>query len=142
MSKFQLARPGHRCQENLFLLKSLMAISEKYNEVLICQFMDLEKFFDKENLKDVLLEAKRNSITVKEYRLLYQMNKKRMIRVVTPVGESEEEEVEEGLGQGGLDSAILSSNSIGNGLEDLFAESSHEIYYENLRRSLGVTKMI
>ena len=133
MSSFQMARPGHRCQENLFILKSLMAINEKYDQMIICQFMDLEKFFDKEVLIDVLLEAKRNQITNKEYRLLYQLNKKREIRVITPVGESEEESVDEGLGQGGLESAILSSNSIANGLDDFFKESSSEIYYQNLR---------
>ena len=57
MPKFQLAREGHRSQEGIFLLKSLMALKEKYNDVMICQFMDLETFFDKEVLKDVLVEA-------------------------------------------------------------------------------------
>ena len=114
-------------------LKSIMAYNEKYKKAIICQFMDYEKFFDKEKLTDVLLEAKRSSISNKEYRLLYQLNKKRVISVVTPVGESEEEEVAEGLGQGGLESAILSSNSIGNGLDDFFRASNRELYYEDVR---------
>ena len=57
MSVFQTAKPGHRCQENLFILKSMMAINEKHDEVLIAQSMDLEKFFDKEQLLDVLNDA-------------------------------------------------------------------------------------
>ena len=111
MSKFQFSRPGHRCQENLFIVKSLMAFGEKYNSSFICQFMDLETFFDTEKLTDVLIEAKRNDITNKEYRLLYRLNEKRVISVLTPVGESEEVELDEGLGRGGLECAILSSNS-------------------------------
>ena len=64
---------------------------------------------------------------------MYNLNQKRIISVVTPVGESQEEEVSEGLAQGGLESAILSSNSIGNGLEDFFRESSKELFYEEIR---------
>ena len=50
------------------------------------------------------------------------MNKKRLIKVDTPFGETKEEEVKEGMGQGGLDSTILSAASISNGVEDFFGE--------------------
>ena len=60
------------------------------------------------------------------------MNKKRKITVVTPVGESKEEEVNEGLGQGGLDSAILSASSVSKGLEDFFHDSVYESWYREL----------
>ena len=99
---------------------------------MICQMMDFEKFFDSEILIDVLLEASRHKITNKAYRLLYMMNKKRKITVVTPVGESKEEEVDEGLGQGGLDSAILSASSVSKGLEDFFHDSVYESWYREL----------
>ena len=56
-----------------------------------------------------------------------------MIKVDTPFGETKEEEVKEGMGQGGLDSAILSAASISNGVEDFFGRSEEEILYENLR---------
>ena len=48
------------------------------NEVLIAQSMDLEFIFDKEQLPDVLNEAHKNEVKGKTYRLLYEMNKKRM----------------------------------------------------------------
>ena len=111
----------------------MMIMKEKYGRILILQFMDLEKFFDSEVLSDVLCEAWRNQVRNKPYRLLFEMNRKRMIKVQTAVGDSEEEEVAEGLGQGGLDSAILSAGSIGNGTEDFFGRSEQEIYYEDLR---------
>ena len=110
-----------------------MIINEKHNEVLIAQTMDLEKFFDKEQLLDVLNEAYKNKVKGKPYRLLYQLNKKRVIKVVTAVGESDEEEVGEGLGQGTLESAILSAGSISNGLEDFFNESPYELNYLGAR---------
>ena len=103
----------------------MMKYREIYDEILILQSMDLAKFFDKEALVDVLAEAKTNKINIKEYKLLYNLNKTRRIRVVTAVGESEEREVSEGLGQGGLDSGILSSGSIGGGLACFFDESPY-----------------
>ena len=45
MGEFQSSKPGHRPQENLYILKSLMSLKEKYKEPLILQLMDLEKFF-------------------------------------------------------------------------------------------------
>ena len=82
--------------------------------------MDLEKFFDSKDLVDVLGKARRNHIPMKSYKLLYKMNQRRKITKVTPVGESKEENVNEGLGQGGMDSTIMSSASVTNGLDDFF----------------------
>ena len=53
--------------------------------------------------------------------------------VQTPVGGIEEEEVTEGEGHGGLDSATLSAVSISNGTDNYFGTSEHEIYYQNIR---------
>ena len=72
-----MAKPGHRPQENLFIIKSIMAIHEKYDEPLLLQLMDLEKFFDKEALVDILGEAYNNNVKDKEYRLLYNLDKKK-----------------------------------------------------------------
>ena len=74
MSEFQTAKAGHRPQENLFVIKSLMELSEKYNEILILQLIDIEKYFDKEVLVDVLDSAHSNNIGPKEYKLLYKLN--------------------------------------------------------------------
>ena len=77
MSEFQTCKPGHRSQENLYIFKSLMSLNERYNEIMILQMMDLEKFFDFENLVDVLEAAHNNEVTDKEYLLLYKMNERR-----------------------------------------------------------------
>ena len=69
----------------------------------------------------------------KVYRLLYKLNEKCVIRVKTPVGETCEEVRDEGLGQGGIESGILSAASIGQGVAQFFQDSVHEILYGNVR---------
>ena len=133
MSEFQMAKPGHRPQENLFILKSIMVLHERYEEPLLLQLMDLEKFFDKECLVDVLGAAYKNQIRAKDYRLLYKLNQKRKIKVITPVGESNPEEIDEGLSQGTLDSSILSAGSIDGGLNGFFEDSSYELFYFEIK---------
>ena len=43
-----------------------------------------------------------------------------MIKVITTFGELEEEEINEGVGQGNLEAAIISSSSLGKGVEEFF----------------------
>ena len=58
MSKFQLGtKKGHRSQEHIYVLISLMKYAEIYNEGLIVNLYDISKFFDKEVIPDVLGEA-------------------------------------------------------------------------------------
>ena len=61
------------------------------------------------------------------------MNEKRVIKIITPVGESEEDEVKEGVGQGNLESAIISSSSLGKGVEEYFSSSQWESSYGRVR---------
>ena len=106
-----------------------MAVTEKYNDVLILQLMDIEKYFDKEILTDVLEAAHNNNVTGKEYRLLYKLNERHEITVLTPVGESNPEEISEGLSQGTLESGPLSAGSADRGLNIFFSDSPYEIFY-------------
>ena len=66
------------------------------------------------------------------------MNKRREIKVVTAVGESKAEEVDEGLSQGTLESGPLSAASTDSGLTTFFKESTQEIYYNNEVRLQGM----
>ena len=56
------------------------------------------------------------------YRLLYNLNKNTKIKVRTPVGDSEWAEIGPALGQGGIESAVISSVSLDNGFKDYFPE--------------------
>ena len=47
-------QPGHRSQEHLFTVKSIIAKNTEDGKVLIGGVHDISKFFDKEVLSDVL----------------------------------------------------------------------------------------
>ena len=94
---------------------------------------DVSKFFDIENLRDVMMEVHRNGIRGKLYRLLYNMNKNTRICVQTPVGCSEEADTGETVGQGTLEGAVISSVSLDKGVEDFFKDSEFEIGYAGLQ---------
>ena len=50
MSKFQIgAKPGHRAQEHLFTIKSVISFFTNYDKAVILSTWDISKFFDREN---------------------------------------------------------------------------------------------
>ena len=57
ISKFQIgAIAGHRAQEHLFTIKSVIAYHKHLNQGLILCLYDISKYFDKEHLKDCMVE--------------------------------------------------------------------------------------
>ena len=134
MSKFQIgSKSGHRPEENVFVMTSFLIMCEKYKKCVILQLMDYSKLFDRESLKDCLSEIYRNEVKGKLYRLFYQMNKKNVIQVKTPVGVSETADTNEGLGQGGIESVFLSAVSLDGGSSDMFKDSSQEVFYGDIK---------
>ena len=88
-SKFQIgAMPGHRPQEHLFVLKSIIALYIYLNIPLILQGFDVSKFFDKESLLDALNALYEAGIRGKTYRLFFELNKNSKIRIKACVGTS------------------------------------------------------
>ena len=75
-------------------------------------------------------EAYRSGVKGKAYRLLFQLNKETNIKVRTPLGETEESNTGAGLGQGTVEGAVLSSNSLDKGVQDNFIESENVYYGE------------
>ena len=134
LSPFQIgAVPGHRAQEHLFSIKSFLALVEKRNEAVGLQLVDISKMFDREALVDVLDELYKSNVREKLYNLIYEMNRDVRIKVRTPVGDSDVETVGETVTQGSLEGAVISTNSISNGVKDFFGDSEHEVYYETMK---------
>ena len=123
------AVPGHRSQEHLFTVKSLIALTEKNNDALALQLFDLKKYFDRECLQDCLGELYRANVKGKLYKLLYELNKDTRIRVRTAVGDSEPREINEGVAQGSMEGSLISSLGLSKGATDFFATSECEISY-------------
>ena len=129
-SKFQIgAIQGHRPQEHLFTLKSMMSYYDMLNLPIIIQVYDLSKYFDKEMLRDAMNSLYEADIKGKLYRLWFMMNCDNQVRVLTSAGMSDMKTTGENVGQGTVGGGILSSLNLDIGVTEAFSESSHEIYY-------------
>ena len=134
MTKFQIAcKPGHRPSEHLYILRSVVALFQKERKCFLMAGYDLKKFFDFEEISDVMDSLYQSKIKGKLYRLQFNMNKDVKIKVKTPVGTSEEAHSGPIVAQGGVDAAILSANNVSVGVEETFREKETEIVYENVR---------
>ena len=107
-------------------------MNESYEQGFILSLFDISKFFDRENLIDVMSEAHKSGVKGKTYRLLFELNKETIIKVNTPLGETEEYNTGSGLGQGTVEGAILSSNNLDKGVEENFSDKV-DIFYENVK---------
>ena len=100
MSRYQIGtKTGHRAQEHLFVIKSVISLHLKFNKALILSTWDISKFFDSECLIDVMNELYRNELRGKLYRLVYLMNQNTRIKVSTPVGVTEERDTGKDYGK-------------------------------------------
>ena len=134
LSKFQIAtKAGHRAQEHIFVLKSVISLYTCMGKPLILQMWDLSKFFDRENLRDCLNELYRCGIKGKLYRLFYALNKNTRFSVLTPVGLTEEISRGEGLGQGTGEGALISAVNLDGGVRGYFANNDLEVSYGNVK---------
>ena len=134
MSKFQIgAKPGHRAQEHLYVIKSVILSQTNLGIPVFLTMWDVSKFFDRECLRDCMNEVYRNKVKGKLYRLIFNMNKATRIAVQTPVGLTDEFNTGESVGQGTLEGAIISAVNLDNGVCDFFGNSTDEMGYFGLR---------
>ena len=61
------------------------------------------------------------------------MNKDTVNKVRTALGETEEKETGEGLGQRTIEGALLSAASLDKGVEEYFGESTAEVSYGQVK---------
>ena len=130
MSKYQIGtKIGHRAQEHLFTIKSIIALYLKFDVPVLIQLFDISKFFDRESLRDGMNSIYNLGIKGKLYRLLYNLNKDTIIKVKTAVGDSNEKETGENIGQGTLEGATISAANIDFTVNEFFKNSIEEISY-------------
>ena len=134
VSKYQIgAMPGHRAQEHLFTLKSIIQLYTSMGLPIIVQFYDIQKFFDKESLRDGMNSIFMCGLRGKLYRLIYILNKNTKISVCTAVGNSEYANTGENIGQGSIEGAIISAANIDYSVNEYFKESTDELSYGQVR---------
>ena len=66
------------------------------------EIYDIEKCFNKLGLKETLNDAWDSGLVNDNFALLYELNKKSQVSVVTPVGINPRETIDEILQQGGI----------------------------------------
>ena len=91
---------GHRSEELVFVVKSIIARMRQQGKVAIIQSYDISKFFDKEMVEDAVLTCLSRGANPKAVRLWHKLNDKTRIRVRTGAGLTEWGEVGAVLGQG------------------------------------------
>ena len=134
MTKYQIGtKNGHRVQEHLFTLKSIIALYLQHNVPIFIQLYVISKFFDRESLRDGMNSLYHCGIRGKLYRLLFNMNKDTIISVKTAVGETEEKEIGENIGQGTLEGANISAANIDYTVNRFFKYSKDELSYGESR---------
>ena len=101
ISPYQNGGLTHRgIQDNLFVFNHTINKYRKEGKNLYLLFSDIEKCFDNLWLRDCILELIRCGTPIEEAMYIFQMNKKVFATIRTPVGDTEEIELEEIVRQG------------------------------------------
>ena len=123
-------QPGHRTEELVFSIKSIMAKYKVEKKPLLLQMFDISKYFDKETIEDAVLTCENRAANKKATRLWFKLNQKTKIQVRTGVGMSEEAEVGAVLGQGTLGGALISQAVLDDGVMEHFTPGEEgEVQY-------------
>ena len=133
-SKYQIGGiPGHRSQEHLFTVKSVIGLYSLLNLPVILQLYDISKYFDKEILKDAMDTLFSFGVRGKLYRLWYEMYRDAQIRVKTGASMTAVQTSGENVAQGSIGGAILSSCNLDKTVTNYFSGSPTELSYATTR---------
>ena len=113
-------QPGHRPDEMVFVLKSLIAKRRKERKQVVLQCYDVAKFFDKEMIEDGVRTCLRRGAGAPAVRLWYKLNQDTRIKVRTAAGVTEEGEVGAVVGQGTIGGALVSQAVLDDAVMDSF----------------------
>ena len=117
-SRFQIGgKPGHRPQEHIFCVKSVIGKYLQEKRLIIVACYDIKGFFDKEVLGDLIDEMNNVEVDPRAQRLFYQLNKNTRVKVKTGCGESGWGEAGDIIGQGSGGAAKLSALNLSRKLE-------------------------
>jgi hypothetical protein len=123
-------QPGHRSEELVFSVRSLIAKERAEGKLMILQTSDISKYFDKEMVEDALLTCYKRGADAKACRIWYKLNKNTKIRVKTGAGMSGFCEVGAIVGQGTLAGALVSQGVLDEGISGEFSpEGEDEMNY-------------
>ena len=113
-------QPGHRPEELVFVLKSVVALYLSRGKMLVIQCYDVGKFFNKEMIEDAILVCQKRGVDPKAVRLWFKLNNKTKIKVKLPCGVSDVADVGAVVGQGTIGGALVSQAVLDDGVMEHF----------------------
>ena len=120
-SMFQIGgQPGHRPEEHMFVMRSLISKTRAEGKPIVVQCWDISKFFDKERISDAILTCLKRKANKKATKLWLNLNEETKIRVKTGVGLSQEALVGAVVGQGTIGGALVSQAVLDEGVMQHF----------------------
>ena len=127
-------QPGHRTEEMVFVLKSVIGKLRSEGKQVILQSYDVQKFFDKEMVEDAVLTCLRRGAGVPAVRLWHKLNSNTRIQVRTAAGATPWGEVGSVVGQGTIGGALISQAVLDDAVTESFplAGSQDMIQYGNI----------
>ena len=114
-------QPGHRPEELIFAIKSLIAKQRQAGKAVIIQCWDISKFFDKEMIQDAVLTCFQRKVNPKVVRLWHKLNDDTRIRVKTGAGVSSYTSAGAVVGQGTIGGALVSQAVLDEGVSAEFS---------------------
>jgi hypothetical protein len=126
-SRFQIGgQSGHRVEEMIFTMKSVIAKYRAEGKMVILQCYDLEKFFDKEMTEDAVLTCVKRNADPKAVRCWFKLNEETTIKVRTGVGVTNQASVGSVIGQGTIGGALVSQAVLDEGIREQFTPGGPE----------------
>ena len=104
--------PKRSTAENLFCLKTAIAINQSRKNLSYASFYDLEKFFDREQIEELSEKLHEAGIRGARFRNYHKLQEGTEIVVKTPLGLSESFNVGAVVGQGAAGAALSSAQAM------------------------------
>ena len=112
-SEFAAGARKHRSTtDHLFTIQAIIDYYRYLKKSVHLLFLDLEKAFDKLWLTDTLIDIYKSGVSGKSLKNLYKLNKKSIIVIRTPCGDTKQAKIGKNVKQGTIWGAPLCANTI------------------------------
>ena len=124
-------RAGRNITDHLFIIRAIIKRCKYLNKLVLIEFLDLVKAFDKMVLKNIMNDLWKCDVRGKLWRLIYIMNKQAIVSIKTSFGKTECIKIGETLKQGSVTASLLASMHTDT-VNELFENQGLGTYYGNI----------
>ena len=117
-------QPGHRSEEHVFVLKSIIVRQRAQGKQVIIQPSEIQIYFYKEMIEEVYLTGLKRVANPKLVRLWYKLNDSTRIRVRTGAGLSDYADAGAIVGQGTIGGALGSQAVLDECISEYFSHGT------------------